>query len=215
VNIQSWYKPFLITFRKKRMVVFENIFKPLNGKNVLDVGAAAFSSNWPFLKSKPKLTVINLKLSEDDNRERLRQGIDFVVGNCLKLPFKDKSFDIVYSNSVIEHLGSLDNQKLFAKELMRVGKSIFIQTPNKYFFMEPHFITPFIHYFPKGFQKNLLRYFTIWGLVSKPSRQKIKQILGEIRLLSYGELKRIFPGCKIMKESFLFFTKSFYICKKN
>ena len=58
-------------------------------------------------------------------------------------PFKDKSFDIVHSNSVIEHLYNFENQKKMASEIMRVGQKHIVQTPNKYFFLEPH-----LSYFP-------------------------------------------------------------------
>lgn len=104
------------------------------------------------------------------------------------------------------------NQMEFAKEIMRVGKNIFIQTPNKYFFIDPHLLTPFIHYLPKRIQRKLLRNFTVWGLITRPSQQCcINHVINEIRLLSYNELRRLFPSCRIIREEFLFFTKSFYV----
>ena len=212
--MQSCYRFFLRIFRKKRAKIFENMFNPLSGKRVLDVGGEVFDLNWLLLKNRPKVTVVNTVLPKNHQTYK-KDNIDFIIGSGLSLPFKDNSVDIIYSNSVIEHLGSLTNQELFAKEIMRAGKSIFVQTPNKYFFIEPHFIAPFIHFLPKSLQRKLLPNFTIWGLVEKPSKQCLDQTLAEIRLLSYRELKQLFVGCEIIKEKFLFFTKSFYVFRKN
>ncbi len=209
IDIHSVYKPFLFSFRRKRMSIFENLFNPLNGKKILDVGGSIF--NWSLLKDKPKVTILNIKFSKELGLYE-KNNVELILGSGLCLPFKGNSFDIIYSNSVIEHLGTWKNQMQFAKEIMRVGKNIFIQTPNKYFFIEPHLITPFIHYLPKKFQRRFLRNFTVWGLITRPSQQYcINHVINEIRLLSYNELRRLFPSCHIIRERFLFFTKSFYL----
>jgi len=194
------------------MRIFFEILKPIENTAILDVGGNIF--NWALVKGKPKIAILNIKLPRNYGLE-YKNNVKFVLGNGLNLPFRDNSFDIGYSNSVIEHLETLENQKEFAKEIMRVGKNIFVQTPNKYFFVEPHILTPFIHYLPKGVQRRLLRNFTIWGLVTRPSQQYcINRVIDEIRLLSYKELRLLFPNCSIIKEKFLFFTKSFYIIRK-
>lgn len=211
IDIHSMYKPFLFSFRRKRMKIFENLFNPLNGKRILDVGGAFSISLCQ--KTNRKITILNIKFPKELDYEK--NNVEFIVGNGLCLPFKDNSFDIIYSNSVIEHLGTWKNQMQFAKEIMRVGKNIFVQTPNKYFFIEPHLLTPFIHYLPKRIQRKLLRNFTVWGLITRPSQQYcMGHIINEIRLLSCNELRRLFSSCHIIKEKFLFFTKSFYVVRK-
>ena len=101
------------------------------------------------------------------------------------------------SNSVIEHLSSFERQQAFASEARRVGRALWIQTPAKEFFIEPHLLAPFIHYFPVSFQRRLIRHFTIWGLVTKPSPAAIESFLQEVRLISFGEMQQLFPDCKI------------------
>jgi SAM-dependent methyltransferase len=71
--------------------------------------------------------------------------------------FHDKRFDVVFSNSVIEHVGSLDDQHKMAREIMRVGKHFLVQTPNRYFWLEPHFLVPFFQFLPLGLKAYLLR----------------------------------------------------------
>jgi hypothetical protein len=62
------------------------------------------------------------------------------------LPFADKSFDVATSNAVLEHVGSLENQRLFVKELCRVAHRVFISVPNRYFPIEHHTAIPLLHY---------------------------------------------------------------------
>ncbi len=209
MNIHSIYRLFSINFGKKRIGIFLEILKPTENTAILDVGGNIF--DWSLVKGKPKITILNIKLPRNYGLE-YKNNVKFVLGNGLNLPFRNNSFDIGYSNSAIEHLETLEKQKQFAKEIMRVGKNIFVQTPNKYFFIEPHLLTPFIHYLPKGVQRKLLGNFTIWGLIRRPSQQYCtNHVIDKIRLLSYKELRLVFPDCSVIKEKVLFFAKSFYI----
>ena len=71
----------------------------------------------------------------------------YVIGDACNLDMlSSKSFDIIYSNSVIEHVGR-ERQKEFANEIMRVGKKYWVQTPYKHFPVEPHFVFPFFQYY--------------------------------------------------------------------
>ena len=106
---------------------------------------------------------------------------ELVVGDGCKLQYPDQSFDIVFSNSVIEHVGTYARQQAFAAEARRVGRALWIQTPAREFFIEPHLLTPFIHFLPRPLQARLLRYCTIWGLMSKPSPAQVIGFLDEVR----------------------------------
>jgi SAM-dependent methyltransferase len=74
-----------------------------------------------------------------------------------KLPFADQVFDIVFSNAVIEHVGSRAAQAAFVAELCRVGKAFFITTPNRWFPIEHHTGLPLLHWLPAGLYRALLR----------------------------------------------------------
>ena len=121
----------------------------------------------------------------------------------------DRSFDICYSNSVIEHLFEFEQQKRFADELRRVGRRVWVQTPARSFFVEPHLVTPFIHYLPKRLQRKLLRNCTLWGWLTRPSRERVDEFLREVRLLGFREMKALFPDCRIERERFLGWTKAY------
>jgi SAM-dependent methyltransferase len=64
-------------------------------------------------------------------------------------PFGDRSFDVVWSNAVIEHVGDFERQVLFVKEMARVGKQVFFSTPNRGFPIELHTRLPLVHWLPK------------------------------------------------------------------
>lgn len=76
-------------------------------------------------------------------------------------------------------------------------------------FFEPHLLTPLVHFFPRAIQARLLRYFTVWGLMTKPSRAMVREFLDETRLLRYEEMRELFPDCEILRERFLGMTKSY------
>lgn len=132
-----------------------------------------------------------------------------IIGDARRAPFCDACFDICFSNSTVEHLGSYEDQVAFAREVRRLAPSYWVQTPNRRFFFETHFLCPFWHWLPNSRVKLfLLRYLSIWGLANRASFAEVEQKLYELNLLSERELRKLFPDATIIKERFLFMTKS-------
>lgn len=212
MNIHAVYNIFFGYFRTKRIKKLYDVFNITADTNIVDVGGSLY---WWELATKlgldvPHVTIVNLYKGP----EMLPANIKWIVGDGTALPFDDNSFDLVFCNSVIEHLGTWEGQKHFADEIVRVSKKYYVQTPNKSFFVEPHLITPFIHWMPTTLQLKLLRYFTIWGLMTKPSAEKCQEFIDEIRLLTRNEMSLLFPNADIVSESFLGFCKSIIAIKK-
>lgn len=201
MNIHALYRPFLGYFRGKRMAEFYRLFGITADTRVLDVGGT--TATWQFSGLRPKVTLLNLTASRFDGRD-----VRCVVGDGQRLPFKDEAFDVVFSNSVIEHLGDWDKQQQIAREIVRVARYYYVQTPNRWFFVEPHLITPFIHFLPRSWQRRMLRNFTVWGLVMRPNAQQCDQFLNEVRLLSEAEMELLFADGKILREKVAGMTKS-------
>jgi hypothetical protein len=201
VNIHDLYRLFSRYFRQKRMRQFWLRFGLTPQTRVLDVGG--FEFNWLLLPTLPRLTIINLGLPH------IREpGVTWLVADGRSLPFKDRAFDVAYSNSVIEHLGNFENQRRFADECRRVGVCYYIQTPNKWFPVEPHMLAPFIHWLPRVLQRRLLRNFTLWGLLTRPDPERCDALLQEIHLLDEKGLRELFPDAEIWYERILGLTKS-------
>jgi hypothetical protein len=176
---------------------------------ILDVGGSV--PNWNLIDCKSQITILNLSVPSDTSS--FPSNFSFVKGDATSLNYADDSFDVIFSNSVIEHLHTYENQVRFADEIVRVSRNVWVQTPARWFFVEPHLIMPLVHYLPKRCQRRLLRNFTIWGLVTRPTKKEVDEFLDEVHLLTYREMKLLFPDCHVRKEKFLFLTKSYIAVK--
>jgi ubiquinone/menaquinone biosynthesis C-methylase UbiE len=138
-----------------------------------------------------------------------------VVGDGRQTEYPDGSFDLVFSNSVIEHVGNKEDAARFAKEMQRVGRAFYCQTPNKWFPIEPHVGTVFLHWFPWLLEQYIVfRYFTLWGLMHKPDRKSARLAAKDARLLTKRELKALFPGAEIITERVMLLPKSFIAMRR-
>jgi hypothetical protein len=96
-----------------------------------------------------------------------------------------------------------------ANEVCRVGKCYFVQTPNKYFPLEPHFLFPFFQFLPIRFRAWLLQNFKLGWFTKTPDALEAREVVESIRLLTKKEFKAFFPNASIYEEKVLWMTKSF------
>jgi SAM-dependent methyltransferase len=194
------------SFRAERMRQFAKDFGVTDRTRILDIGGTPY--NWELCPVRPRLTILNTPRAT----EPVPEGVDWVAADGCKLPFGDAAFDIVFSNSVIEHLGTTERQREFASEVMRVGRRFCVQTPNRWFPVETHLLTPLVHYLPKRLQAPLVRRWTVWqaltGIRGERREFYIEHYLADVLLLDAGALMALFPGAEIRRERFLGATKS-------
>jgi len=173
---------------------------------VLDVGGTP--DCWRLLPAPPRLVFLNTPRA----REEVGESAAWVAGDGRCLPFADDAFDVVFSNSVIEHVGDGESQQRFANEVARVGRAYWVQTPNRWFPVEQHLLTPLIHWLPRPWQRSLVPRFTVWSMIVKttPDRRQfyLDHYLNEVKLLSIRELRALFPRARVIRERFLGWTKS-------
>jgi hypothetical protein len=193
-------------FRRRRMLRLAELFAIEPGWLVLDVGGTP--SIWALCPVRPRLVILN----QPRAREPVPPGVLYVDGDGASLPFPDKTFDLVFSNSVIEHVGSRETMARFAAEVRRTGRRYFIQTPDAASPVEPHLYTPFLHWLPRSWQRALAPRCSLWTLLSRASPDQrdfyIRHYLEEIRLLRARELQDLFPEARIVRERFLGLPKS-------
>lgn len=208
MDIHRIYGVIAPHFRKRRFAMFQEAIAPTTSDLILDVGG--FPDTW--IQQPPvgkRIDVTNLTRTEFDPASAPAHSITTNAGDGTALEHADQSYDIVFSNSVVEHVGDFDAQRRFAGEVRRIGGKVWVQTPAKEFFFEPHFLAPFIHWLPIERRHRLAR-FTPWALITKPSTEQIAATVDEIRLLTFEEMTELFPDCEIRREKVLgFFTKSF------
>lgn len=198
--------------RLKRFSIFLNLvnsFKDKSTISIIDVGGDQyFWKNMGFVEDKYQFTVVNLEASTP-----IFENFKCIAGDARNLSaIKDKEFDIAFSNSVIEHVGTFEDQKEMAKEMQRVGKVFYLQTPSYYFPIEPHFLVPFFHWLPVSFRIWIVVKFSPgWYGKCNGDEKLASEVVNSIRLMTYSELKELFPTCKIKKEKFLGITKSYIV----
>src|SRR5258705_8892955 len=109
-------------FRSRRMAKLERLLGITASTRILDVGGTP--ANWSLLRVRPQVTMLNLPRAMEPGED----GMQWIFADGCQLPFRDKSFDVVFSNSVIEHVGDLRRHEQFASEIARVGVRYFVQT---------------------------------------------------------------------------------------
>lgn len=187
-------------FRNARFANFIQRIGIRPTSRILDVGGSAYT--WEHSGLERQVTILNIKLPPDRSAP-----YQWVEGSACKMDmFSTKSFDIVFSNSVIEHVGPFDRQKEMADEIRRVGKKYWVQTPNKHFPIEIHFLFPFFQYLPRELKKAVAR---SWPF-SFAKRLKLDPIEEAMHIWPLGmrKFRMLFPEANILTEKVFHFTKS-------
>lgn len=194
-----------IFIRLKKSVMRWSRFKKLrvfyslcgSHSNILDVGVSnnehndqvnIFLNEFRFDSTQ----YTGLAVQPVDEIAKKHPGKQFVQYSGGIFPFKDNTFAWVFSNAVIEHVGTEDDQLQFINEMLRVAKNIFFTTPNKYFPVESHTNAFFIHWHDKRFEEWCTRNCPYWN--------------NENLLLL---------GCKDLKKLIVKSNANRYVIKKN
>jgi hypothetical protein len=170
------------------------------GMSVLDLGGQPMI--WDSVPTQLELTILNRPGVARKNAASLHK-IRYVEGDACKVEgLEEQSFDCIFSNSVIEHVGGPYRQAEFAREVRRLGKSYWVQTPSKWFPIEAHCGMPFWWFYPA----KLRNYFiSRW-------RQNLPvwtEMVAETTVLTKADLRRLFPEATILVERFLGIPKSY------
>jgi 2-polyprenyl-3-methyl-5-hydroxy-6-metoxy-1,4-benzoquinol methylase len=184
-------------WRNRRYDLFVQLCGVRPDEQILDVGAGAGAALERFNSTNPIVAVDIAPQKGGTWLDRPNVSVEFADGTAL--PYVDGEFAIVFSSSVIEHVPK-ELRSAFAAEVRRVGQRYFVQTPNRYFPIEPHYQLPFFQFLPKPAQRWLNRKFTL-GWQEKGRWE-------DIELLSARDLLRLFPDSVIHRERIFGLTKS-------
>jgi hypothetical protein len=195
------YSPLLTRFRAGRIRTLYRECGITARTRVLDVGGGTFI--WDLAErlglARPRVVFLNYD-------PQMAAGCrHFVRGDGRRMPFRDGVFDLVHSNSVIEHVGGEGEQRRFAEEVRRVGRRYFVQTPDVLFPLEPHLLAPAIHWLPEAWRAPVSALTPASAL---GGRELARRLAREVRLLNAGEVREFFPGCTLIRERFLGWPKS-------
>lgn len=202
--------------RQRRLRMFVSLTAPLpKPVSVLDIGGSAYYWEHLFFDLpgvRPEdyeFTITNI------SRDQLRTDLEvcgrfrFEVADARAMPqFGDSAFDVVHSNSVIEHVGSIEDQIRMAMEVRRIGKRYFVQTPNFWFPFEPHFKAPVFHWLPRRWRLSLVQWRKFGHMAKAGNLDEAARIVDSAQILDAWEFGMCFPTGIIHRERVFGLTKS-------
>lgn len=198
-------------FRQKRLNRFLSIVDEIVAENgscrILDIGGklAYWQALYPLWSGRPcHITLVNL-----DNEAVPDERFTSVPGDARDLgQFDGSAFDLVHSNSVIEHVGAWRDQCKMAREVRRLAPRYFVQTPNFWFPVEPHFRTPIIHWLPEPWRVAIVMRRACGFYPRARSCDEARHILDDARLIDTKAMAELFPDAVIEHERYFGLTKS-------
>jgi hypothetical protein len=178
-------------------------FPDLDGLRVVDLGGDV--RHWSGAPVQPKeIVFVNLFWQQVD-----QPGHRVVVGDACDVPaeLSGERFDLVYCNSVIEHVGGHLRRSALAGVVHELADRHWVQTPYRYFPMEPHWVFPGFQFLPFWARVEITRRWPL-GHHRVSDRAKAAEYVARIDLLSRTEMSHYFPTSEIWAERLAGLTKS-------
>ena len=189
--------------RTKKLALLNSVFRPRPEDRVLDIGASgevflqySLEDVYPF---PSRIVAGGYEAREIFAARRHYPQPRFAQFDGCALPFLDQSFDLVFSNAVIEHILGPGRQERFAREVMRVGKSWFVTTPNYWYPFESHHHLPIFQFLPRPIQ---MEYNRLLG--THIPRGTVQ----ELGLLSARQMRRLFPTGRVVGVRVTFWAET-------
>jgi hypothetical protein len=186
--------------RKRRMDAFIDRMGVTGDTKIIDLGGNP--SIWSCVPQRLDLTILNLP-GWTEKETATHHNVRFLEGDACDLPqLGAGQFDLVFSNSVIEHVGSDERQDAFAATVKRLAPRYWVQTPAIWFPVEAHTGIPFWWFYPE----------TVRGAILRRWHDKIPawtESMAEIRVLSRDRMERLFPGARMYVERMAGIPKSY------
>lgn len=206
---------FVSRIRARRAVhlqrLIDSILSEKGSVRILDVGGT--EKFWNCIDLTQFAGAVHIVLANVDALDAVRQPAIFSQAqqDGRQLEYEDDAFDLVHSNSVIEHVGSWPDMYAFARETQRVGQYYFVQTPNYWFPVEPHCLFPFFQYLPRPARLFLVRCFRLGHWSKASSVDEGMRIVESASLLTKTMLGSLFPAATVLVEKFCLLNKSFMV----
>ena len=187
VSLVETVKPIHTMMRGYRAGKAEKLIDPTLTMTMLDVGGTCgMGGEWDALRSR-FWSVVAVNLSPGPRGRKLA-NVREECGNGCNLPYANKSFDWVFSNATLEHVGNKTKQLQFCYEIRRIAKlGYFVSTPNASFPLDPHTYIPGYHWMRASWQKKVVRYAP--GHMTEWQEQ--------LRMVDRDEMQEFFPEATI------------------
>jgi len=202
--------------RKRRGTLFKDFITQRYGDatslRIVDLGGTELfwkSVGFDFLRERGiKITLVNLKDISVENRDLF----ETVTGDATRFGPHEK-YDVCFSNSCIEHVGTISDMKRFADTVRQSADSYFVQTPSCTFPVEPHFFFVAFHWLPLSVRAWLLRTFSFGHHTRLPDYLGSFIVAQSSHLLNRRLFSAMFHDGEIVNERFFGLTKSYIAVK--
>jgi len=211
--MKLWHRfihPITQHFRRKRGKFILGVLPEIRQARICDVGGSRhFWEKVDLGVPAQNITIYNIAETDAGSVDEANTEMPIVIYDGKRIPDEDKRYDLAISNSLLEHVPPAERPGL-VREMHRVAKTVFMQTPAYEFPVEPHFIMPIIHWLPRWLAFHLVK-LSPWRLLSRPSQETIRDYFNGTHLMSRADVQALFPNGRIYEERFLGFTKSYYV----
>jgi hypothetical protein len=207
---------FVNSLRRKRFSQLRTRILSLGDQKgqyrILDIGGDI--AYWKHIGwSDPRCHISLLNLYPNEVPPEDAAHFRSVVGNALDLPFLPGEFDLVFSNSVIEHVGSYENQEKFAAEVRRISNRYIVQTPSLWFPLEPHSLIPFFQFIPHRLRALLIMRFNINYFPKAATYPDALKVSRSTMMFTKSSFRKLFPDAEIKVERLFGLPKSYTAVK--
>jgi ubiquinone/menaquinone biosynthesis C-methylase UbiE len=197
--------------RRIKMELLTRYLQLDGSERVLDIGSQVDVQSRQLLERFPdrsRVTAVNILPEHLAAIRNAYPGVQTMIADGRRLPFPDGSFDLVYSNAVIEHVGDFESQARMAEEVRRVGKRWFLTTPNRWYPFEFHARMPLISWLPPRLMHRLAK---LWAYNHVHRRYQSGNDYSDVSLLTARQLRRLFPDSLILKPRVTFWPETLVV----
>jgi hypothetical protein len=187
-------------------------FPELERMRVLDLGGTPH-----FWHSAPVRPAYVTTLNLDNQYDVQESWLEHVVADACDiaaLDFCAGDYSLVVSNSLIEHVGGYQRRKELSRVIAAAAPAHWIQTPDRYFPIEPHYLAPGFQFLPIKMRAAAIRHWPIAHERVYTGADAVAQVL-TIDLISATELQHLFPYSEIWHERLVGVSKSIVAVKVN
>jgi hypothetical protein len=204
--------------RSKRILdLIDRVYGNRQKVEIIDVGGTR--EYWNIIpvdylwRRNVRITIVNLAVPANSFDMEDAVFLKVQGDGCNLKEIKNNQFDIAHSNSVIEHVGGLSQMKNFAKEMRRVAASYYVQTPNYFYPIEPHFLFPFFHWLPVRIRLRLAMRYQLGCFPRASNINEARGFVDLCQLLKKRTLLDLFPDATLYKERLFLLVKSFVLIR--
>lgn len=124
------------------------------------------------------------------------------------------TYDLVHSNSVIEHVGQWQQMADMAGHIRRIAPNYYVQTPYFWFPYEPHFRFAAFHWLPETIRYKLLMRFNLGFGGKRKTVGDAMLAIQSSNMLDQTQFTTLFPDAELKHERFFGLTKSLMAIKQ-